>query len=52
MVVEGGEAAAGVVVGWWWLRKKRLSMVDGTKSSVGVYRGSFGRVKRRWYYIQ
>ena len=58
MVVGGGghrrgdEAVAGVVVGWWWLRKKRLSVVDGTKSSVGVCRGSFGRVKRRWYYIE
>ena len=49
---RGGEAVAGVVVGWWWLRKERLSMVDGTKSSVGVCQGLFGRVKWRRYYIE
>ena len=36
---------------WWWLRKKRWSAVDGTKSIVGVCRGSFGKVKRKRYYI-
>ena len=33
---RGGEEVAGVVMGWWWLRKKRLSVVDGTKLSVSV----------------
>ena len=27
-------------------------MVDGTKLSVGVCRGSFGKVKQRQYYIE
>ena len=34
---QGGEAAEGGCRGrWWWLRKKWWSIVDATKSSVGV----------------
>ena len=36
---------------WWWLRKKQWSAVDATKSILGVFRGSFGKVKWKQYYI-
>ena len=34
---QGGEVVAGGHRGrWWWLRKKRWSIVDATKSIVGI----------------
>ena len=53
-------AVVGKVVRQWqrllWrmviVEEEEVEHIDGTKSSVGVCQGSFGKVKQRWYYIE